>query len=759
MSTPATQPIAIRNSPSRPWQTDGRPSVEAQSAAPRAQANEGSTTAITLPTPASPSSPSASSEMPALASRPSRHSRKPSRIDMLTELLLPDAAFAVPRFDDPSSEADRRRSAPGAPSIDAERAEALRTALNAISAKDVLEASQSRPPLVLHQDTSIDAVCQRIVNEAHPGPILLSRNSMDVENALRGGPTGRTCASIAGILSLEDLHGFFCLLFCSPTKEPGKILAAGPARPSSPPTSPIGKIAPINSIHTSRARQSMGIRELVKAGKPVSASLVANLSGSNELRTISSGTGLQDVISQLLEPGVGYLVVQDADAIDADASTAPLGLISSMDVFGVLSRDTPHNEAIAAVLSERIDELSSLGFTSIASPISSDKSVLDAMALMDSEGVQTVAILDARGVLLSSLSSAEVTFEVIRAESRKILSTSLSTLVKTLRSRRPEGTDGKDTHPAVSVSLSSQLARAASLMQATSTQGIFVLDDLVPAMTPPLSTISPSSPTAETNLWGWGADLASSGHRATASSHEAETGSRAGSGSKASHHRRSSTSFGTMPRSRAAAPATSGAAGAAGASLARLFLASEGGGAKSIQADAAGAKSTLATSFTSSCSPPIAAAVGGPGFVRCHRPRSISLVPAMGADSLAWRREGNLRASLTAPSATDAGANLSPSTSLSAATGSSSSSARGGSGSGSVSSSGSSSSLSLSQITTASSASWTGASWSLASPHLGGTGSVVALAESSCVAPVRFHLSSQAALRFVAHCAAGPSLR
>ncbi|SPO40836.1 uncharacterized protein PSFLO_06318 [Pseudozyma flocculosa] len=716
MSTSVAVPIAInRSSPSRSPRAGSRKAAELFR-------NNSAAGVVVDPLPVS-SSPKQVNQ--------SRHGRRASRIEVLTELLLPGPAYNASRFGEGSIDAEQRQRGvePGIMPVDGKRAEALRTALRSITAKGFLDEcpTATRPLAVLPANADVDMACQELAKEPGRATPLLLQGSTQRPGASAdeagGGISGSRVEGYGSLLNLEDVHSFLCLLFCpSPSKE-----TAGRASwLTSPPSSPgAGRGRPLYPVGP-LSKQAAEIAALIKANKKVPAALIANLSGSNKLRAVPPSSTLEEVLTRLIEPGVSHVVVTRTARDDAsagekgsgalDTADMPLGLISRTDLLDFLSREAKRDEALAAVLAERLDELSSLSFTSPATPISSDKSVLDAMTLMHAEALDSLAILDARGVLLSPLSSAELAFEVIRADSRKILNTPLATLVKTLRSRRPEGTDGKDTHPAVSISLSSQLSRAVSLMQTTSAKGIFVLDDLIPAMTPPLSTISPSSPTKEQSPWHFGiVDVKGSGGKATAVQDDESAGSQGqgyGSASKPVNHRRSSTSFWTAPRSRGPGSSSSGASGT---SLSKVFAST---------------------------------AVGGPGFVRCHRPRSMSLAQGIVPPEVAAaRRDSGSRVSANALSGPEGALGLSRSSSLSVSTSSSStSSLRGGSegATGTI--------LAASPREGAA----VGASAPLLSAHnpVPGSGWAVVYAEASSLAPVRFHLSAGAILAFIARCAA-----
>ena len=143
-----------------------------------------------------------------------------------------------------------------------------------------------------------------------------------------------------------------------------------------------------------------------------------------------------------------------------------------------------------------MDSLSGAVLQQPAAVISGDKSAVDALVRMHSEQLSVLAVTDPVGGLISPISCREISQEILRSSSRKILTTPLSLLVKSLRSRDPLGTDGKDAHPAISVSNTSTVGRAAALLLATEAGGVFVVDEPRVVMTPPLSCVS-ASPSKE----------------------------------------------------------------------------------------------------------------------------------------------------------------------------------------------------------------------------------------------------------------------
>ncbi|TKY85126.1 hypothetical protein EX895_006206 [Sporisorium graminicola] len=484
----------------------------------------------------------------------------------------------------------------------------LQQTLACFSAQDILSCNtSSRSRLVVLPETiSIEAAGERLA-EADGGEtwIVLKSDDAKTTTTTTGGSKLRT-SECAGLLGLEDLSAFFAAVF-------GPHFSKGVSSRSSglvsPPASP--SLSSAGFTHPDLDVRVEAIRARLDSRQSVTAALVSNLSGHNRVCHISLQTPLQDIIGELSRDQVSCLVVSD---LEQDQDGAVCGTLTASDVVAFLVAEAENDGTVASVLAGTLDALSPSLLQQPAAVISGDKSTVDALTRMRSEQVSVLAVMDPLGGLISPISSRELAQEILRSSSRKILTTPLSSLVKDLRSRYPQGSDGKDVHPAISMSSSSSFRRAASMLLATESGGVFVVDEPRVVTSPPLSCVS-ASPAKEMPSFSLDADVMPLSRSVSFTPAPAQK------------HRRSSTQFWTTPRA-----SISGATSEVGATRPALpNFALSGSALDTALPRRASLKpeSSLSSSVSSlsakNAGSTMPAHLRTPSFSRTHRPRSLSL--------------------------------------------------------------------------------------------------------------------------------------
>lgn len=407
------------------------------------------------------------------------------------------------------------------------------------SVEDVLSCSTSARSrlIVLPESSTIESAGERLLeaDDAETWVVLRCTTEPTLDST---GQAKLRKSGCTGLLGLEDLSAFFAAVFGPQTSKTTAVRPGdGPVDLFSPPASPNTAPSRFHLPQHDRTKEPDARIETIRARldskKSVPASLVSDLSGKNSLRHVSLDTSLHDVLSQLCLDYIGCLVVSD---LRHDDDGAICGILTASDVVAFLVSEAEKDATLATIFSNTLDSLLNTASQQPAAAISGDKSTVDALIRMQSERLSVLAVMDPVGGFLSPISSREISQEILRSSSRKILTTSLSSLVKNLRSRHPQGTDGKDAHPAISVSSTSTVGRAAALLLATEAGGVFVVEEPRVVMTPPLSCVS-ASPSKELPSLSLEADMLPL------------TRSVSFSPAPAQKHRRSSTQFWTAPRS------------------------------------------------------------------------------------------------------------------------------------------------------------------------------------------------------------------
>lgn len=427
---------------------------------------------------------------------------------------------SVPRSPWPSAAVDLRRAA------------RLAQCMDSFTAKDVLTVENGRHQsrlVVISESASIESAGASWAKEQAGETWLLLKSDSAPLPTPREDLKLRTSECV-GLLCLEDLASFFAIFF---GQQYNRGSSFGPTGLASPPPSPLSS----KILSRPGETQRDDICNKITSNQPIAARLVSDLSGCNSLQHVSLDTNLTSILTLLSRSNTRCLVVSDVD------HGTVCGIVTAQDVISFLMTHAEEDNDLAALFATALDDPVTTSSHDQAAVISGDKSVLDALMRMHGSNTPVLAVMDPVGGFLSPISSSEIAVEILRSSSRKILTTPLAAFVKTLRSKHPQGTDGKDTHPAVCIGMSSSLGRAASLMLATDLKGVFVLDDQRVVMTPPLSCVSVSPSRDSAFLFSADPDILPVSRSMPFPAPPSQ------------HHRRNSNQFWTTPRSYSGASA------------------------------------------------------------------------------------------------------------------------------------------------------------------------------------------------------------
>ncbi|PWN48631.1 hypothetical protein IE53DRAFT_370443 [Violaceomyces palustris] len=439
-------------------------------------------------------------------------SRRQSRYDMLSELLLPDLALSVDFSSmnlskegkwgdhDPSSCNSYREAT-------AAKVKRIAARLGEFKVKDLLPYTKGASTSTVSIDGTIEEACEILSSETDGDCLLVIQAEAEQKSFSKELVTAGDCF---GFFSYADLHTFLSLLFCpnqTSSSEPDEARMEEHGL-TSPPPSPRANMTRSVTKETGKMAEGKSNAEPDPSSLPAEKCMPRAEGASDLHADIIRKAKNGEKVTMSLVTNLIYLFAQEsltkvvvAGSSDTSGLAGPvLGIVTEKHIVEHLVKLSCEDPELSATFDEKIEDLTAEFSPAPPVEISCDKTVMDAMALMTQEKVSSLAVIDARGFLLSALGSSEVAFLVMKSDSKKILTTNLASFVKALRSQRPEGIEGKDAHPALSVGLESTLGRATAILLAASATGLYTVDDRVAMMTPPLTATSPSSPGREP---GW----------------------------------------------------------------------------------------------------------------------------------------------------------------------------------------------------------------------------------------------------------------
>ncbi|KAI5813841.1 hypothetical protein BZA77DRAFT_320473 [Pyronema omphalodes] len=233
-----------------------------------------------------------------------------------------------------------------------------------------------------------------------------------------------------------------------------------------------------------------------RAGGSIPVKLVKDLGKKGPFVTMPESTPLSRVV-EVLGSGVHRIAVAKEGTDKVIGMISQLRLVRFFWDFGRCFSD------IEQLYPQSLRELG-IGSTSVIS-INGDKRVLDALEVMNSEGVSSLAVVDNHNNVVGNISTADVK-HLTRSSSIPLLrSTCFHFLTVILTDRGLN--DGKDSYPVFHVNPQSSLAHTVAKIVATQAHRMWITDapspssttpstpSLGPSTTHPLPSSSPSIPT------------------------------------------------------------------------------------------------------------------------------------------------------------------------------------------------------------------------------------------------------------------------
>ncbi|KZO94245.1 hypothetical protein CALVIDRAFT_539290 [Calocera viscosa TUFC12733] len=208
--------------------------------------------------------------------------------------------------------------------------------------------------------------------------------------------------------------------------------------------------------------------------------LACNISQKNPMEVRDEDASLETLL-QIYAAGTHRVVIHPS------TSPTPSGIATDLSLISYLLH-APHPSL--RPLLER--PLFAFGIGDLPTPVISatiDSTILDAMVLMDGEGVNSIAVLDRNGNLHSAVSVTDIGRLVIPSQSKDVLGTRLGQFVSRIK-WTAGATDGADHFPVYSVVASSTLEYTMEKLVATKAHRLFlVADPLVPTSPSPFGNL------------------------------------------------------------------------------------------------------------------------------------------------------------------------------------------------------------------------------------------------------------------------------
>ncbi|EIN08199.1 hypothetical protein PUNSTDRAFT_44773 [Punctularia strigosozonata HHB-11173 SS5] len=304
-----------------------------------------------------------------------------------------------------------------------------------VSAKDLVDS----PVVSVPPDCSVEDACEKLLSE--------SLMCLAVESR-----AGNSNAPYSGLFDVRwaDVNAFLTLAATRHTLSPDEL----------------------------REKPILGrILTAAKAGH-VPVDLVSNLSEKNALETLPQDANLISLLG--IFSGGCHRVLIYGD----DSSKPWIGFVSDRKVLSYLGEHAKRTRSLQAYFENPLNRLALPSLNLFASIVATtaDSTTLEAMKLMNDEGVSSVAVLEeVNGTLLSAI--------VVPSQSNEILTMPLRRLITMIRS--PLGsTDGEERYPVYSVTPSSTLSYTVQKLIATDAHRLFVTSD---ASSSPSTLTSPNA--------------------------------------------------------------------------------------------------------------------------------------------------------------------------------------------------------------------------------------------------------------------------
>ncbi|KAA8906528.1 hypothetical protein FN846DRAFT_778260 [Sphaerosporella brunnea] len=225
-----------------------------------------------------------------------------------------------------------------------------------------------------------------------------------------------------------------------------------------------------------------------RAGGSIPVKLVKDLGKKGPFVTVPESAHLTKVV-ETLGSGVHRI------AVVREGTNKVIGIISQLRLIRFFWEYGRCFSSIEALYPCSLRELN-IGSNSVIS-INGDRIVLDALELMNTEGVSSLAVVDNQHNVIGNISTADVKY-LTRSSSIPLLKTTCFHFLTVVLTDRGL-TDGKDSYPVFHVNPQSSLAHTVAKIVATQAHRMWIVETSSPASSaPPTPTISPAVPASST---------------------------------------------------------------------------------------------------------------------------------------------------------------------------------------------------------------------------------------------------------------------
>ncbi|KAF8458239.1 hypothetical protein BDZ91DRAFT_773236 [Kalaharituber pfeilii] len=219
-----------------------------------------------------------------------------------------------------------------------------------------------------------------------------------------------------------------------------------------------------------------------RAGSSIPVKLVKDLGKKGPLVTVSETEGLARVV-EIFGSGVHRI------AVAKEGSIQVIGILSQLQLIGFFWEHGRSFPSIDQLYPCSLRDLN-IGSARVIS-INGDKKVIEAIELMNAEGISSVAVVDNQNNVVGNISTADVKY-LTRASSIPLLRSSCLHFLSVILTDR--GTvNGQDSYPVFHVNPQSTLAHTVAKLVATKAHRMWLVESPSPASSaPPTPTVSHS---------------------------------------------------------------------------------------------------------------------------------------------------------------------------------------------------------------------------------------------------------------------------
>ncbi|CUS09700.1 unnamed protein product [Tuber aestivum] len=300
------------------------------------------------------------------------------------------------------------------------------------------ELLSNRELLFVDLDTPVESACQTLIdNELSSLPIRSSPNA----------------ESVCGTFDYSDLTAFLLLI--------------------------MGLYQPDEDEDMSSFEE---LARKARAGSTIPVKLVKDLGKKDPFITVPETEGLAKIV-EVFGSGVHRI------AVVREGTNQVIGMISQLRLISFFWEHGRSFPTIDQLYPRSLRDLN-IGSGEVIS-INGDKKVLDALELMNSEGVSSLAVVDNQHNVVGNISTWDVKY-LTRSSSMPLLKSSCLHFLSVILTDRGLS-DGKDSYPVFHVNAQSTLAHTVAKIVATQAHRMWIVETPSPASTaPPTPTIPPA---------------------------------------------------------------------------------------------------------------------------------------------------------------------------------------------------------------------------------------------------------------------------